>query len=122
MIITFEILYTVGDSEYEEEIFFTDDPNELLVIGSSTVEEGAGDILMSYKSYCQFNLENEGYDADVLSLIDFLNGYYQHTQKFLDQYGIELLGLEKEQFLSDNIKANAKCAIENLQGSNMYEF
>ncbi|WP_316808420.1 hypothetical protein [Pedobacter agri] len=122
MIITFEILHTVGDGDYEEEIFFADGPNELLVVGSSTVAEGAGDILMSYKSSCQFNLENEGYDVDILSLIDFLTAYHVHTQKFLDQYGFKSFGLPEEAFFPHNILSNAKCAIENLLGSHMYEF
>jgi len=122
MIITFEILHSIGDVEYEEEIFLTDDPNELLIVGSSTVGEGAGEVLMSYKSSCQFNLENEGYDADVVSLTELLTEYYAHTQKFLDEYGFKSLRLQREALLPHDIESSARCAIENLKGNNMYEF
>lgn len=122
MIITFEILHSIGDVEYEEEIFLTDDPNELLIVGSSTVGESAEEVLMSYKSSCQFNLENEGYDADVVSLTELLTEYYAHTQKFLDEYGFKSLRLQREALLPHDIESSARCAIENLKGNNMYEF
>lgn len=85
-------------------------------------EEGAGEILMSYKSSCQFNLENEGFDADILSMSNFLSDYNIHTQTFLNQYKSESLQLEQELFMHPNLHSNAKIAIGNLRGNNMYEF
>jgi len=40
-------------------------------------------IVLSYQSFSQFNFESEGIDADVLSIVDFLGLYHEHTQKNL---------------------------------------
>jgi len=122
IIITFEILYTVGGVESQQEIVMSSNSNEWIVMGTDVYEEGAGEILMSYKSYCQFNLENEGLVADILSMSNFLKEYNAHTQSFLNQYKPESLKLEMELFGNGNINSSAMCAIENLKGSNMYEF
>ncbi|MDN3585813.1 hypothetical protein QWY86_03985 [Pedobacter aquatilis] len=122
MIVEFKILYSVGGSESHEEIFMTDNPNEWLVMGTSIYEDGAGEILLSYKSYCKFNLENEGFEADVISMSEFLNDYNIHTQTFLNQYKPDSLVLEDDLFAYKTLKSNAMNAIENLKGSNMYEF
>ena len=122
MIITFTILYTVGGVESQEEVIISKNPDEWIVRGTDIYEEGAGEILMSYKSSCQFNLENEGFDADILSMSNFLNNYNIHTQTFLNQYKSESLQLEQELFMYPNLQSNAKIAIGNLRGNNMYEF
>lgn len=122
MIITFDILYTVGGIESHEEVVISDNPDEWIVMGTDIHEDGAGEILMSYKSCCQFNLENEGFDADLLSISNFLSEYNIHTQTFLNQYKPQSLQLEKELFTHPTLQANATIAIDNLRGSNMYEF
>ncbi|MBC6112259.1 hypothetical protein ACFOG5_19955 [Pedobacter fastidiosus] len=121
MIITFEILNTVGGIEWTETIIPTDDPNKWSVQVNG-METDDGEILMSYKSSCQFNLENEGFETDVLSLTDFLSEYNIHTQTFLDQYGFKSAKMEREPLSRHALKENAIIAIENLRGNNMYEF
>ncbi|QPH38773.1 hypothetical protein [Pedobacter endophyticus] len=124
MVISFDILSTVGGVEWEETIISSDDPNGWTVeLHGVEVEEDAGDILVSYKSSCRFNLENQGLDADIKSMTDFLGEYYLHTQKFLNQYGFESLEAQEEEMrMNYTLRADALIAIENLRGANMYEF
>jgi len=122
MIITFEILYTVGGVVSNQEMSIFNNTNELLVMGTNVYEEGAGEILMYYKSSCEFNLENEGFETDVLSMCNFLSEYNTHTQKFLNQYKPESFQIEKDIFMHPIVQSNAITAIENLKGNNMYEF
>lgn len=123
MIISFEILNTVGGVEWTETIIPTDDPNKWSVqVSGITTEEDEAETLMSYKSSCQFNLENEGFETDVLSLTDFLSEYNVHTKTFLNQYGLKTPQFEREQLSRHALEQNAIIAIENLRGNNMYEF
>ncbi len=122
MIVGFDILYTVGGEESYEEVIASANPYEQTITVTNVYEEGAGEILLSYKSACSFNLENEGFDTDILSLTTFLSDYNLHTQTFLNSYKPDLLRLEEELFSSATLKSNALCAIENLKGNNMYEF
>jgi len=124
MVISFDILSTVGGVEWEETIISSDDPNGWTAeLHGVEVEEDAGDILVSYKSSCRFNLENEGLDADIKSMTDFLEEYYLHTQKFLSQYGFESLAAREEEMrMNYRLRSDALIAIENLRGANMYEF
>ncbi|TCD04542.1 hypothetical protein EZ449_16435 [Pedobacter frigidisoli] len=121
MIVTFEILISVGGIEWTDTIIPTDDPNKWSVQVNG-METDDGEILMSYKSSCQINLENEGFDADVLSLTDFLSKYNTHTQTFFNLYGFKSAQMERESLSRQALEENAIIAIENLRGNNMYEF
>ncbi|SER84244.1 hypothetical protein [Pedobacter rhizosphaerae] len=118
--IIFEIYHTVGD-DFADELIPGDQPNEFTVgIGA---ECGGGQILLSYHCSCQFNYENEGLTADLLSLNTFLDGFYRHVKTLLNQAGFESLK-EKEEIirLRHPLKETAIQIIENLRGNNLYEF
>jgi len=119
MYITFNIVYNVGSTNDEEVVTHTG-PGKYSI--SISFGEG-GDVFISYKSSCQFNFENEGFDADVTSLTDFLRDYQAHTRSFFNQYGHKpLIAIEEETRKQQLLLANAEIAIENLRANNMYEF
>lgn len=92
--ITFDIRYNVGKNE---------------------------DLLLSYKSYGQFNFESEGFDADVLSITKFLNEYYTHTEAFFQQYGLKTIQEEEKRFGVDRGDSIAHLANwTSLESSDLY--
>lgn len=120
MIITFELLYTVG-GDFDDLILPSNNSNQFIIEVKGKF--GGGDVFLSYNSSCQFNFENEGFDADVLSLTDFLGEYYIYIKTFLNQGGFEpVKEIEEKVRMSHPLKADAICAIDNLRANNMYEF
>jgi hypothetical protein len=92
LIITFDIRYNVGKDD---------------------------DLLVSYKSYSQFNFESEGFDADVLSITKFLNEYYAHTDAFFQQYGLKTIQeIEKERRVERELKSKTHLANWTSQETN----
>jgi len=70
-----------------------------------------------------FNFECEGFDADVLSITDFLDQYHVHTRTFLEQYGPKhLIQMENKTRTSHTSKTDALLAIGNLRENQIYEF
>lgn len=120
LIVTFDILYTI-DEDVVDLILpsYTPDKFTIHIEG----EIGSGDIFLSYNSSCQFNFESEGFDADLLSITEFLAEYCAHTKAFFNQYGFKpILKKEEEMRMLQTIRADALVAIDNLRGNNMYEF
>lgn len=76
----------------------TESLNTLIITFDLRYNVGKDDnLLLTYKSYSQFNFESEGFDADVLSITNFLNEYYAHTDAFFQQYGLKIIQeIEKE--------------------------
>lgn len=120
LIITFHILYTVDD-ETSRFIEYTNDPNTYSIHIEG--EMFSGEIFLSYKSSCQFNFESEGFDADVLSITEFLAEYCTHTREFMKQYGFKPIAKKEEGIrMYQTVKADALLAIDNLRANNMYKF
>ncbi|MDQ0638070.1 hypothetical protein QF042_001635 [Pedobacter sp. W3I1] len=119
MYISFDIVYNVGSTN-EKKVVTHLGPGKYSV--AISFEEG-DDVFISYKSSCQFNFENEGFDADITSLTDFLRDYQAHTRSFFNQYGHKpLIAIEEETRKQQPLLADAEIAIENLRANNMYEF
>lgn len=79
------------------------------------------DLLLSYKSYSQFNFESGGFDADVLSIMKFLNEYYKHTAAFFEQYGLKTIPAMEEEIGVDRGGAVAHLANwTSLKNSDSY--
>jgi hypothetical protein len=118
--IKFSILYCVEHQEDEENIVTPTRPHTWDVQVSFTLGE---EEFISYKSSCQFNFESEGFDADVVSLIEFLTDYQAHTKSFFSQYGYKpLIPIEEETRMWLTLKADAELAIENLRANDIYNF
>lgn len=116
----FDIRYTVRD-EGEEIIELLEGPNKFLK--HISFEFGKGDIILSYNISSQFNFENEGFDADVLSLIDFLEKFYLHIKLFISQAGFEVIKkAEEKERMNYPLRGEAVGIIDNLRANNMYEF
>lgn len=119
MYISFDILYNVGSTNEQQVVTHTG-PGKYSITFSC--EEGE-DVFISYKSSCEFNFESEGFDADLAALTDFLKEYHAHTKSFFSQYGYKpLVEIEEDTRMRHTLTADAKIAIENLRGNNMYEF
>jgi len=120
LFVTFNINYYVDHSVDEENIVTPISPNSWNIQTSFSIGE---EEFISYKSSCQFNFESEGFDADVLSLTEFLTDYQAHTKSFFSQYGYKpLIPIEEETRMLLTLKADAEVAIENLRARNMYDF
>lgn len=83
---------------------------------------GEDQLVFSYKSYTSFNFESEGFDSDLTSLTHFIENYYEHTESFLEQYGIItqekieiLMGLNDRLFF----KKYANTMIDNIRSNNI---
>ncbi|WP_316801996.1 hypothetical protein [Pedobacter nototheniae] len=120
MIITFGINYTIDDDHCASNVYPSNSNKFSIQVEG---EIGDGEIFFSYSSSCQFNFKSEGFEEDLQSMIEFLDGYYEHTQTFLTQYApIQLKAKEEEIRMKHTLKANALAAIENLRENNMYQF
>lgn len=78
-------------------------------------------LVFSYKSCASFNFVSEGFDEDVRSLVHFIENYYNHTELFLEQFGVitqqrieELMGVNTPSF-----KKIANIAIDNIRLNNI---
>lgn len=96
MIISFNISLTVGENEEDSSsvLIPSDDPKYYTI---HVQGEEPTEILVSYDSSCQFDFESEGFDADMISLTEFLRDYDTHTKTFLRNYGYKpVLDMEKK--------------------------
>ncbi|EHQ30357.1 hypothetical protein [Mucilaginibacter paludis] len=121
MIISYNINYTVGEGGNDRRVFIpSDDPTQYTI----HVEfEECTELLVSYNSSCQFDFESEGFDADMISLTEFLRDYDTHTKTFLMNYGYKpVLDMEEDSRIRSPLHENALVAIENLRLNNLYEF
>ena len=80
------------------------------------------ELVFSYKSCTSFNLISEGTDADLKSLMQFIDDYYNHTELFLKQFGvITQQQIEKSMGRNDRLLFGqiANVALDNLRLNNI---
>ena len=82
------------------------------------------DHIFSYESCTSFNLVTENQDADLKSLVQFIDDYYKHTELFLGQFGVitqkqieKSMGLNGRSFF----EKIANDAIDSLRANNLYD-
>lgn len=121
MIISYNISYTVGENGDDSSVLIpSDDPKYYTIHFQG---EEPTEILVSYDSSCRFDFESGGFDADMVSLAEFLRDYDSHTKTFLMNYGYKpVLDMEKDSRRRYPLNKCALSAIDNLRLNNMYEF
>lgn len=119
-IIIFDLRY-IAENNFKDTISPLDSRNEFTVEVQS--EFGDGKVILAYNYSCQFNFKNEGFDADVLSLHQFLTEFYAHMTSILEQDRFEKLK-EKEREMRKNhpLQETVLEIIDNLRANKMYEF
>jgi hypothetical protein len=118
--IIFDLQYTVGD-DFDDIILPSSKQNEFFV----QVDGGgqSSEILLSYNYSCQFDFENEGFDIDVLSLNDFLEEFYMHIKRILEQPEFEFAKEKEEKIRKfQPLRETVFEIIDNLRANNMYSF
>jgi len=96
--IYFELEYLIGDNS-REIVAPMDNPNKWNV--EISFGTGEGDNFLAYKCVCRFNFERTSLDADIISINEFLNGYYAHVLNFISQDGFEAVS-DKEREVRAN--------------------
>ncbi|WP_316823688.1 hypothetical protein [Pedobacter miscanthi] len=120
LFVKFNIQYYVEHAVDDENIITPNGPNSWNMHVSISIGE---EEFISYNSSCEFNFESEGFNADVISLTDFLVGYHAQANLFFSQHAHKsLIEIEKDTDGELNLRTSAIAAIENLRANNMYEF
>lgn len=112
---------------YAPEFYFSprkiDLLNFMFVEFSITYHGGIdNELVFSYKSYTSFNFICESIDADLKSLMQFIDDYYNHTELFLAQFGvITQQQIEKSMGRNDRsfFEQIAKVAMDTLRLNNI---
>lgn len=111
--------------EFGFEVDKTDSLTTMLISFSIEYHVGYNNThVFSYESCTSFNFESEGYDADLISLMEFIDKYYRHTESFLEQFGLlTQQQIEKSMQRNDRgyFKHIAEIAIDTLRKNNVYD-